>query len=100
MSNICPIHIKGNKRKIETHKPVSLLPISDKLFEKIVFNSVFNYLEEQNVLSKYQSGFQPNDSCINQLLGIVNGMYQSFDGDPALETRKVFLEVNKAFDKV
>ena len=51
-------------------------------------------LQQQNV----QSGFQPGDSCINQLLRVTHNIYQSLDDD--LETRAVFLDISKAFDKV
>ena len=46
----------------------------------------------------YQSGLRPGDSCINQLLCITHDIYQSLDD--GLETRGVFLDISKAFDKV
>ena len=48
--------------------------------------------------SSNQSGLQPWDSCINQLLCITHDIYQSFND--GLETRAVFLEIPKLFDKV
>ena len=50
------------------------------------------------MISKNQSGFRPDDSCIDQLLSIAHKMYQSF-GDN-LEVGAVFLDISKAFDKV
>ena len=41
-----------------------------------------------------------NDSCINQLLFIVDTLYKAFDAYPTLDTRGVFLDKSKAFDKV
>ena len=51
-------------------------------------------------MSDKQSGFRPGDSCINQLIAITHEIYQAFDGNPCLETRGVFLDMSKAFDKV
>ena len=51
-------------------------------------------------LSENQSGFRSCDSCISQLLAITHEIYQAFDGNPSLETRGVFLDISKAFDKV
>ena len=51
-----------------------------------------------NLISPNQSGFQPGDSCINQLLSITHEIYNSFD--EGLEVRSVFLDISKAFDKV
>ena len=48
----------------------------------------------------HQSGFWPNDSCVNQLLSIVHNLYKAFDACPILETFGVFLDMSKAFDKV
>ena len=67
-SNICPIHKKGDKQTINNYIPVSLLPICRKIFERILFNSLYEYIKENKLLSGYQSGFWSNDSFINQLL--------------------------------
>ena len=99
-SNICPIHKKGDKQVINNYRPVSLLPICGKVFERLIFNSVYEYLEEHKLLSADQSGFRANDSCVNQLLSIVHNIYSAFDTYPTLESRGVFLDMSKAFDKV
>ena len=39
--NICPIHRKHDKGIINSYRPVSLLPICGKIFEKIIFNSLY-----------------------------------------------------------
>ena len=84
-SNICLFHKKDDKQTIINYKSVSLLPVSAKISEKLIFESLFEYIDEQKLLSKHQSGFRPNDSCTNQLLSIVHGIYTSFDADPTLE---------------
>ena len=70
------------------------------IFERLIFNSLYQFLEEHNLLSIHQSGFRWNDSCINQLLFIVHTLYKAFDAYPTLDTRGVFLDMSKAFDKV
>ena len=99
-SNIVPIHKKGDKQCIVNCRPVSLLPICGKIFERLIFNPVFEFLEENKLLSPNQSGFRPNDSCKNQLLSIVHSIYTDFDQSPSLEGRGNFLDNPKAFDKV
>ena len=69
-SNICPIDKKNDKQIIQNYRPVSLLPICGKLFERLIFNSLFNCLEENKLLSAYQSGFRCNDSFVSQLIAI------------------------------
>ena len=88
------VHKKGD------YRPVSLLPIFGKVFEKILFNSIFEYLQENCLLCDNQSGFQPSDSCEYQLLSIVHDIYASFDCNPPKDVRGIFLDISKAFDRV
>ena len=55
---------------------------------------------EERLLNPNQSGFRPSDSYINQLLAITHKIFQSFDCNPPLEVRSVFLDISKAFEKV
>ena len=98
--NIIPVHKKESKNLVKNYRPISLLPIFGKIFEKVIYNNLFGYFLENNFLSDKQSGFRTGDSCISQLLSITHEIYKSFDGNPSLETRGVFLDISKAFDKV
>ena len=55
--NICHIHKKGDKQIINNYRTVSLLPICGKTFERLIFNSLLEYLEKYKLLSAHQSGF-------------------------------------------
>ena len=61
--NIVSIHKKNDKQLINSYRPVSLLPVRSRIFEIIIFNSIFQYIEENILLNVNQSGFQPCDSC-------------------------------------
>ena len=50
------------------------------------------------MISKNQSGFRPGDSTIYQLISITSNIYESFEKYD--ETRALFLDISKAFDKV
>ena len=89
---------KSDKQNIKDYRPVSLLPICGKIFEKLIFNEVFKLFACNNLISPNQLWFKPGDSCINQLLLITHKIYKSFDDE--LEVTGVFLDIsNKAFDK-
>ena len=91
---------KNDKRCINNYRPVSLLPICGKIFERILYNPLFLYLESNNLLTPHQSGFRPNDSCIYQLLSIVHSICADFVYDLSLEVQGNFFDISKAFDKV
>ena len=99
-SNIFPIHKKGEKQIINNYRPVSLPPICGKIFERLILNSLFEYLEKYKLLSAHQSGFAANDSCVDQLLSIIHNIHTAFDAYPTLESHGVFLDISKVFDKV
>ena len=67
---------------------------------KLIFDSIFSLMTHNKLLNSCQSGFRPNDSCINQLISITHNIYRAFDANPSLEVRGVFLDLSKAFDKV
>ena len=77
--SVVPIHKKDDKRLIENYRPISLLQICVKVFERLIFTE---------------------DSCVQQLISISHKIYNAFDCNPSLEVRDVFLDISKAFDKV
>ena len=79
---------------------MSLLPICRKVFKKIIFNSLFVHLNNNNLLHSNQSGFRAGDSCVHQLISVTHDIYKAFDANPSLEVKGVFLDLSKAFDKV
>ena len=99
-ANIIPVHKKGGKQIIKNYRPVILLPNSSNIFEKIIFNTLFKYLEENKLLNCNKSGFLPGDSFVHQLLSVTQEIYKSSDANTSLEVRGVFLDIFKAFDRV
>ena len=71
-----PIHKKVDK---QNYRPVSLLPICSKNFERFLHNEMFGFFFGKDLVSANQSGFKLGDSCINQLLSITHKIYKSFD---------------------
>ena len=69
---------------------MSLLPICSKIFEKVISNSLFKYLEENKLLNCNQSGFRAGDSCAHEFLSITHEIYKSLDTSPSIEVRGVF----------
>ena len=97
--NVISVHTKGDKQIVHNYRPVSLLPIFGKILERLIFNSLFEFLHENNLLNVNQSGFRPSDSCEYQLLSIVNDIYEFFDCNPPRDVRGIFLDISKAFDR-
>jgi hypothetical protein len=97
-ANVQPVHKKESKQSKTQYRPISLLPICGKIFEKIIFDQMYVFLNSNNLISQNPSGFGHGDSTINQLLSISTEIYEAYENYE--ETRAVFLNISKAFDKV
>ena len=99
-ANVVPVHEKEDKTLVKNYRPISLLPIFGKIFERVIYNSIFNYFISNKLFTPSQSGFLPGDSCIAQLLSIIHENQTAFDENPPADVRGIFLDLSKAFDKV
>ena len=66
--------------------------------EKILFKHLKNFMNDNIVIYKYQSGFQPGDSNVNQLVEIYNTIISSLD--KGKDVRFISCDISKAIDKV
>ena len=99
-TNVVPFHKKGDKMLVKNYRPISLLPIFGKTFERVIYNSLFSYFQSNRLFTPSQSGFLPGDSFIARLLSIIHEIRTAFDEKPTVDVRGVFLDISKAFDKV
>ena len=70
------------------YRPISLLPLISKIFEKIVHDQMIDYLAQYNILYKYQSGSRTKRST--DLFGFDNGFF----------TGMILIDLQKAFDTI
>ena len=98
MANVIPLHKKDSKSDVNNYRPISLLSTVGKVFERIIFKYVYNYLRDNFIISVHQSGFQPGLSTTTQLIEVYHQFCRAVDSNK--EIRVVFLDISKAFDKV
>ena len=97
-ANVLPIFKKGAKNVLGNFRPISLLSINSKIFEKIVFKYVYNHFKDNFLISLWQSGFQPKMSTVTQLTELYHKFCNAVS--EGKEIRVVFLDISKAFDRV
>ena len=56
-TNVSPIHKKECRQLKKNHTPISLLPVCGKIFEKFIFDVMYEFLNKNNLLTPKQSGF-------------------------------------------
>ena len=73
---------KQNKTKqkleLKNCRPISLLPVSGKIFERFLYEIMFTFFTKSSFTSQNQSRFKPGDSCTKQLLPITYQISKSF----------------------
>lgn len=87
-----------NETEVQSYRPISLLPILSKLFEKALIKRIKPILIELGTIPLHQFGFREQHATVEQVHRVVKHIHNAF------ERRKycsaVFLDVSQAFDKV
>ena len=58
MANVVPVYKKDDKQNVKNYRPVSLLPIFGKIFERLIYKDMYSFFIENNLISQNQSGFK------------------------------------------
>lgn len=97
-AKISPIHKEGPKTDPNNYRPISILSTVSKIIEKIIFKQVYDHLNSNGILNKFQSGFRPLHSTVTALLDATNNWYLNIDDGQI--NAVLFLDLKKAFDTV
>lgn len=97
-ARVTPLFKGGDPSDLNNYRPISIICTIAKIFEKLVFNQLSEYINHGNILSPFQSGFRPNFSTTTALLKFTNDVFSSFDGGQL--TGAIFIDLSKAFDMV
>ena len=98
IARVSPIFIDGDKTEESNYRPISVLPVVSRLFEKLVFSQLYQYLNDNCFINSNQSGFRELHSTVTCLLKNTDDWYKGLDtGNLA---GLVFIDLKKAFDTV
>ena len=100
LGNELTLHLFLNKKTprylVTNYRPISLLCITSKIFERCVFNHCYNHLSQ--FLSEFQNGFLKGRSTETQLLETYHYILHSLANGKEVDV--LYLDLSKAFDKV
>ena len=98
LSETIPIYKKGSKIETSNYRPISLLSNINKLFEKMMYNRVYSFLESNKCIYNLQFGFRSKHSTNHTLIEITEKIRCALDNHES--TCGVFIDLQKAFDTV
>lgn len=99
ISKIVPIPKAVNAHKVDMYRPIALLPIMDKIFEKLIHQQFTTYLENNNLLYDCQFGFRKGSGTEDAVINVVNFICRGLD-EGYNAVGGVFYDLSKAFDLV
>ncbi len=98
VAKLKPLFKKGSKLDPRNYRPISLLPLISKIYEKVIRDQTLSFLNENKLLHQYQSGFRKfhsTDTCLTYLNDkILKGI------DSNLMTGLILIDLQKAFDTI
>ena len=98
-SKVIPLFIKGERRHLNNYRPISIISVVAKVSERIIYNQVYAFLVDNNLLTSSQSGFRGLYSTVTALrLEAINCWAYNIDSGNV--NLVVFLDLKNAFDTV
>lgn len=79
IAKVIPLYKKNDKTMLDNYRPISLLPSISKVFERIVYNQLYEYLTTNEILFKSQYGFRKAHSTEMATLEMTDTLLQSLD---------------------
>ena len=98
VAKVTPIFKKGVKNDKNNYRPISILPVLSKVYERHISNSLKLFLEKHKLLNNQQSGFRKFHSCETALTQIVDNWIEAINNNNLVGT--IFLDLTKAFDLI
>ena len=97
-ARVSPLYKNGAKNDPSNYRPISVIPTVSKIYEKIIYDQLYDYLNTHNLLTHCQSGFRSFHSTLTTLLEATNDW--SVNIDNGMLNGVVFIDLKKAFDTI
>lgn len=98
LSIIKPLYKKGCKKCTENYRPITLISIWSKVFEKCMHDRLTNFTTKYNIINSEQYGFQKLKSTSLAIFSLIQHILNNINGDKM--TTALFLDLSKAFDHI
>ena len=98
LAEVIPIFKGGDTTDKSNYRPISILPLFSKLFEKCMAARLVKFFSKYNLLSSDQYGFQKNKNTSDALLNFLNFVYDGLNCENHIIS--IFVDLKKAFDLV
>ena len=98
IANVIPVFKNGSTQEVNNYRPISLLSFLDRMIERLMHSSLYNFLEQHKILYSRQFGFLKQKSTTHSLHDITEKIKTSIDDGKY--GCGIFIDLKKAFDTV
>ena len=75
VAKVIPLYKDGDRSDPSNYRPISLLPVIGKIFEKIIYHRIVNFLDHFKLLNKNQFGFRKKRSTIDAICSLTENIH-------------------------
>ena len=96
IAKISPIHKSGDTSDADNYRPISLLCTFSKILEKLIANRLVEYLDTNEIITKFQFGFRKSHNTAHPMVHLLNKISESLNQKKF--SAVIFCDLKKAFD--
>ena len=98
IARVVPIFKSDDKHDVSNYRRISTFPVLSKIFEKLMHKRLISFLHYNNIICKYQFGFQLGYSTDDAILEFLDYLYTALKNK--MYIMPVYLDFSKSFDTV
>ena len=98
IARVIPLHKSGSKKDVNNYRPISILPVISKIFEKVMSSRIISFFEKYSLFSQNQFGFRSKRSTTDAILRFIDEGYNAWNDKKILLS--IYLDFSKAFDTI
>ena len=98
IAKVIPLYKGGKTHMLSNYRPISILPLFSKIFEKLIYSRLYSFLDKNNILYNKQFGFRRLHSTSHALNIAVNTISKALDA--RYKSLGIFIDFSKAFDTI
>ena len=100
ISKVIPIYKGDDEQMVQNYRPIFSLPFFSKIYEKIIYNLIINFLTINGTLYDKQFGFRKGHAMNHAIITLVDKVARALDTGKVVVGVLAYLDLRKAFDTV
>ena len=91
LAKVLPIYKSENEQLVQNYRLISVLPYFSKIYERVIYNHIIDYIDDNKTLYDKQFGFRKGDSTLHAIIILVEKVAK------ALDTGKIVVQYSKVY---